>query len=43
MKVYTVVGPTKVHPRRLRSFESAVEADVVLIAVSAARVIPPRP
>ena len=30
MNAYTVVGPTNVHPRRLRSFDSAIDAgDVV--------------
>src|SRR5215211_4563486 len=39
MKAYTVVGPTNVQPRRLRSRESAIDAGVVLIAISAALVI----
>src|SRR5215203_2836628 len=38
MKAYMVVGPTKLHPRRLRSFESATDPGVVLIVISAARV-----
>src|SRR3954467_9350616 len=38
MKAYIVVGPTNVHPRRLRSFERAIEPGVVLIVMSTARV-----
>ena len=33
-----VVGPTKPQPRRLRSFESAVEVGVVGIALTASHV-----
>src|SRR4051812_21944862 len=39
MNAYTVVGPTNVHPRRLKSFDSAVDAEVVLIVIRVALVI----
>ena len=38
MNAYTVVGPTNVQPRCLRSFDSAIELGVEVIARRAAQV-----
>jgi hypothetical protein len=38
MNAYIVVGPTKLKPRLRRSFESAIDSNVVLIVRSVAQV-----